>query len=202
MDAPAPGASGQYSRSDAASGPGRPLPFPVRALLIFLGLAGAAMLIVSEFQPLLQVQVGVDEPKVVKDEVIGHEQHAYGLVILGAFALAMAYGAAWRASRPAMVALGALGLIGLLIALALDLPDVGRTGLVGKLYENAAATPELGFYLETLGAVLLVLTSGLLLLLTGRHHPRGGTSEVEERREGEAHPGGEGKEEGLDRSGR
>jgi len=181
MDAPAPGASGQYSRGDAGSGPRRPLPSAVRALLLLLGIAGAALLVVSEFQPLLQVQVGVAEPKVVKDEVIGHEQHAYGLVILGALALAMTYGAAWGLSRPAMVALGAIGLIALLIALVLDLPDARTTGLIGERYENAAATPGLGFYLETAGAVVLVLTSGLLLFLTVRNREEEGADETPDR---------------------
>lgn len=177
MDSPAPGASGQYSKRDAASGPGPSLPFVVRALLIVLGVAGAALLILSELQPLLQVKVLT----VTRDEVIGHEQHAYGLVILGVFALAMTYSAAWGLSRPAMVALGAIGLIALLIALVLDLPDARRTGLIGERYENAAATPGLGIYLETAGAVVLLLTSGLLLFLTVRNREEEGADETQDR---------------------
>jgi hypothetical protein len=40
-----------------------------------------------------------------------------------------------------------------------------RTGFIGQVYEDAAAGPKGGFYLETLGAVLLLASGGLMLAL-------------------------------------
>jgi hypothetical protein len=75
-----------------------------------------------------------------------------------------------RGSRPAMTALAALGLVALLIAVVVDVPDLHKTGFVGEVYEDAAAGPKAGFYLETLGAVLL-LAGGVLMLLLPAERP-------------------------------
>jgi hypothetical protein len=74
---------------------------------------------------------------------------------------------AWRGARPAMAALAVAGIAALLIALIGDLPDVHKTGVIGELYDNAHANPKTGYYLETLGGVLLLLAGGGLLLLGG-----------------------------------
>ena len=61
-----------------------------------------------------------------------------------------------------------LGLVSLLIALLGDLPDAQATGLVGSLATGlkiASASPSTGLYLETLGAVLLLITAAAGLLL-------------------------------------
>lgn len=70
-----------------------------------------------------------------------------------------------------MVALGACGLAVVLIALIGDLPDSGETGRLGTLYEDARAETGTGFYLETLGGVLLLFSGGGLLLLAGMAAP-------------------------------
>lgn len=70
---------------------------------------------------------------------------------------------AWRWST------GVLGVVALLIALLRDLPDAHATGLVGSAatgLRSASSSPGVGLYLETLGAVVLLITAvcGLLLL--------------------------------------
>ena len=82
----------------------------------------------------------------------------------------LAFGAARTASRPALLALGALGILTVVIALAGDLPDAQAGGFVrgpaGGL-ASAKDVPQIGLYLETLGAALLIITCGAGLLLTG-----------------------------------
>ena len=44
-----------------------------------------------------------------------------------------------------------------------DRPHVHDTGSVGEVYTEATANPGTGYYLETLGGVLLLLSGGALL---------------------------------------
>ena len=94
----------------------------------------------------------------------GGGHHGYGLAILGAIVLVMTWGAAIGASRPAGAALLALGAAGLAIILAIDLPDIHKTGIVGDQFSSAQANPGSGFWLEIGGAALAV-GAGLLRLL-------------------------------------
>jgi hypothetical protein len=132
-------------------------------------VVGAVLLIVSDFQTLYEITVAT----VVKRSVSGHDQHSFGMALIGLAALAMAYGcAAGSRARSAMAAVAALGIAALLIALLVDLPDVNSTGLVGQLYESAAAGPKSGFYLETLGAVALIFSGVSMLALGGSRGSR------------------------------
>jgi hypothetical protein len=70
-----------------------------------------------------------------------------------------------------MAALAVLGLVALLIAIVGDVPDLNETGFIGQVYEDAAAGPKGGFYLETLGAVLLLAGGGLMLALPAAGAP-------------------------------
>ena len=79
-------------------------------------------------------------------------------------------GAALLRLGVAELAREALGLIALVIALVGDLPDARASGLVGSSatrFLEARSSPAVGLYLETLGAVLLLLASGLGLLMLG-----------------------------------
>ena len=72
-------------------------------------------------------------------------------------------------SRPALLSIGILAVITLLIALLGDLPDAHASGIVGggaQHYVAANSTPSAGLYMETLGGVVLLITSvcGFLLL--------------------------------------
>ena len=61
-----------------------------------------------------------------------------------------------------------------MIALAGDLPDAQQTGLVGSAsthFAVAASSPAAGFYLETLGAAVLIITAGVGLLLSSSGRP-------------------------------
>lgn len=131
------------------------------------GLAGALLLLVAEFTPLLHVHTSVSH-QVVKTVSTG-AHHSYALVPVALLAAALAV-AIWQTrSRQALVATGALGLVALGIGLLGDLPDAQATGLIGSAttrFATASSSPSVGLYLETLGAFVLLITAaaGLLLL--------------------------------------
>jgi hypothetical protein len=139
----------------------------LRIALLLAGFAGGVLLIAADFLTLFQIKVVTT---VVKEST-GADNHSYALVLLGATALLMAYGAA-RGSRPALLALAALGLVTAFVVLAIDLPDVRRTGVVGERYSDAAASARIGFYVETLGLALLLVSGVGGLLLTGERSRR------------------------------
>jgi hypothetical protein len=130
--------------------------------LLAAGLVGGALLIAADLSTLVQIKVIT----VVKERLSGHDQHSWAMALLGLVSLPMAYGAARRRARPAMLGLVVLGAVALLIALFGDLPDTRSTGVIGQRYEEAAAQAGPGFYLETAGGVLLLVAGvgGLLLL--------------------------------------
>jgi hypothetical protein len=77
----------------------------------------------------------------------------------------MAWGAVRGGSRPAAIAALVLALIALGVALLVDLPDLNETGLIGRTYDEAQARPQVGFFVETLGATLALLGAiGTLVL--------------------------------------
>jgi hypothetical protein len=94
--------------------------------------------------------------------------HAWAPIPLALLAAVLAY-VVWRnESRTALVALALLGIVTLLIALLGDLPDARATGLIvsrASQYAEATSTPSAGLYMETLGAVLLLIGGGAGLLL-------------------------------------
>ena len=61
-------------------------------------------------------------------------------------------------NRLSLLATGALAVVALLIALLRDLPSAQATGVTSS-YVLAKATPSAGFYLETLGAIVLLITA-------------------------------------------
>jgi hypothetical protein len=128
-----------------------------------LGLAGAVLLVISEFSTVTHVNaITVVLPN---SERTGFDQNSGAMLILGLLAVPMLVGAALGPSRPAMVAVAAIGVIALLIALLGDLPDVTRTGTIFReRYEDAKAEAQVGFTFEWLGAVLLILSAALLRL--------------------------------------
>src|SRR5215207_7378488 len=86
----------------------------------------------------------------------------------------LALGAVLGGSRAATVAVLVLAVAALAIALAVDLPDVHETGLIGRTYDAAQAEPRAGLYLEIAGGCL-ALAGGALILLArpaARRRPR------------------------------
>jgi hypothetical protein len=137
----------------------------VRAGLAAMAFAGVICLLLATFTTIIEIKVGTTTKVPDQDtQLSGWDRHGPALLIIAGFALLMIVGAL-RGARPAMIALAALGLVALLIAVVVDVPDLHKTGFIGEVYEDAAAGPAAGFYLETLGAVLLLAGGGLMLLL-------------------------------------
>jgi hypothetical protein len=180
----APGASNEYSRGSGASnggstgdsspsgrGIGRRSSTPpggAGALILAGSLLAALLLLVAEFTSLYQVHVATSTSAI--KSVSGGSDHSYAMVPIALVAAALGIGV-WRAgSRPALLGIGVVGVVAVLIALLHDLPDAQATGLAGSAlthYVNASSTPSAGLYMETLGAILLIATSGLGFLMLG-----------------------------------
>jgi hypothetical protein len=130
-------------------------------------VVGALLLIVAEFLPLYEIRAITTVPAGGRTSAGSH--HGYALLVIGLALLPMAAAAVLGGSRPAAVALVVLSLIALFVALAIDLPDLNETGLIGRTYDQAEARPRVGFFVETLGATLALLGSiGAVLFKPGR----------------------------------
>jgi hypothetical protein len=142
--------------------PGR-VPGYVGTVLLGAMLLGALLLIVAEFLPLYEIRAVTAVPAGGRHSTGGH--HGYALLVVGLALIPMAWGAVRGGSKPAAIAALALALIALLVALAIDLPDLNETGLIGRTYDQAEARPRVGFFIETLGATLALLGAiGTLVL--------------------------------------
>jgi hypothetical protein len=147
----------------------------VLTAILVAGLVGAVLLIVAEFTTLFEVHAATSS-RPVQTVTTGSHQ-SYALLPIAVLVAVLAFGIWREGSRVALLAIGLLGAIALLIALLGDLPDAQASGLVGSStthYATASPTPGAGLYLETLGAVLLVVTcvSGFLLLGPPARRPR------------------------------
>lgn len=135
--------------------------------LAVAGLVALAvvLLIVSEFLPLYKVLVGALETETRSE--VGWRNHAFAMLLLGLASVPMLLGAL-RGARPAMWALAGIGVLVIVIALTVDLPAAKESGTLRESvsYEDARAEPAIGFFVETLAGVLLLLGGGLLLFLT------------------------------------
>ena len=140
----------------------------LRALRIGLSTAvaaGVVCLVLATFTTVIEIKVGTTSRVPGRDtHLSGWDRHGPALLIIAAFAAAMLAGAL-RGARPAMIALAVLGLVTLGIAIIGDVPDLNETGFIGEVYEDAAAGPSAGFYLETLGGVLLLAGGGLMAVV-------------------------------------
>jgi hypothetical protein len=136
-------------------------------------------MIVSDFLTLYHVDVVTARCSDLADPGLadacrtsGGEHHGYALLILGVLVLLMTWGAATGGSRPAGLALLVIGAAGLAIALAVDLPDVHKTGVIGQRFAEAHAAAGIGFYFELAGAGLAALAGVVRLLRrSGRAAP-------------------------------
>lgn len=173
MNVSEPEADIEYSRGPGASDT-RDRPFAhglrggpggVRLAVLAGALAASALLLIAEFLPLFEVRTSARNGVVTTVQSGSH--HAYALlpIVLLAAGLALA----WNRSptRLAALAMAVLGVAALVIALGRDLPDAQSNGIErsGGTYVTAAASPRAGLYLETAGAVVLLITSGGGLIL-------------------------------------
>jgi hypothetical protein len=137
----------------------------VRRYPLLVGpLIAAVLLVAAEFAHLYEVRVIT----VTVKSVTGGSHHGYALLVIGLAAAVMAVGAVVGGARPAALALLVLAIAALVIVFAIDLPDVDETGLYGRDYERAQADPKLGFYLESAGAVLLLLSAVAIVAFGAR----------------------------------
>jgi hypothetical protein len=162
-------------------------------LLTAAAFVGAVLLVVSDFTTLFKVHTdaGVTVPN---GTVKGHDNHSYSMLVLGLAALPLAYWATRYGSRAAMTGLVGLGLIAVVIAVGFDLSDATGTNTLARTFEDATGSPAVGFYLETLGAALLIVSGGGSLVLTapergprrpGQGPEPGESAEARDRREEE-----------------
>ena len=139
-------------------------------------VVGSLLLVVAEFTTLYQAHLATRVTPI--QSVTAGSHNSYAMIPIAVLAAALAV-AAWRAgSRPALLAVGVLGVVALLIALLGDLPDTHAMGLADNNRDSATTTPKAGLYIETLGAILLIATSGLAFMLIGpprRRQPTGGS---------------------------
>jgi hypothetical protein len=130
-------------------------------------LAGALLLVVATFTTIIEITVETTTRGVDFDAAqSGWDRHGPALIVLALLALWLLT-AALRGTRVAMTGLAVTGLVALAIALRWDRSHVHDTGSVGEVYTEATANPGTGYYLETLGGALL-LVSGSALLVFGR----------------------------------
>jgi hypothetical protein len=148
-------------------GPGRsPLPAVValRAALAAAGLAGALLLVVATFTTIIEITVETTTRGVDVDATqSGWDRHGPALIVLALPALWL-LAAALRGTRVAMTGLALTGIVALAIAVHWDRSHVHDTGSVGEVYTEATANPGPGYYLETLGGALLLLSGSTLLV--------------------------------------
>ncbi len=172
MTADAPGATPDYSNRSAVVPGAQRSPADARRGLVILravlgavALLGALLLVVSTFSTVVQIKVLTATEVDGKDlTVSGADLHSVALIVVALFAVLMLVGAI-RGARPAMTALAASGLLALGLIVGLDVPELDSTGQLSRFYEDVSAGAARGFYLETLGAVLLLVSGGLMLIL-------------------------------------
>jgi hypothetical protein len=133
-----------------------------------LGLAGSILAVVACFSVVIKIQVLTVTPA----SYSGYDRHSIALVVLGVFGLLMVAGAV-RGARPAMAALALCGLAVLLIAVAIDLPDLNDEGVwpLADQYEDAQASAGTGYYFETAAGILMLL-GGVAMLVLGPRRER------------------------------
>jgi hypothetical protein len=186
MNVSEPEADTEYSRgpvgSEGGERPGAAASATTRIAVAGGALVASALLFAAEFLPLFTVRTSARD-SVVKT-VQGGSHHSYALLPIALLAAGLALNW-WRSPRrlPVLALAGAvLGVTALVIALGRDLPDAQSHGIErsGATYVSAAASPRAGLYVETAGAIVLLITSagGFLLGPT----PDGGVQTISSRR--------------------
>lgn len=141
---------------------------PLWILLLVAGLVGAALTMAADFATLRSVKVLTASCSDLADPSLrgscvtqGGEEHSYALVLIGGLSLLMACGATLGGSRPAAAALAVLGAAVLLIALAIDVPGIHETGVLGERFEQAHAQAGPALWMEIAGGAVLFVTGAI-----------------------------------------
>jgi hypothetical protein len=145
--------------------------------VLALALAGALLLVATEFTAVATVDVASGSCEVIQDtdpeladrcELSGLERNGGAFILLALLAAPMAWGAGPGHSRPAAFALVAIGAVVLTWTLLVDLPVTNETGAIGRNFEGAEAAAGPGLRLELLGGGLVAAAGVVALLLPGR----------------------------------
>jgi hypothetical protein len=130
------------------------------------------LIIVSQFTALYHVHVPTSVAPV---KTVGTgSNHAWAPIPLALLAIVLAVAAYRYCNRAAVLAIALLGVVTLAIALLGDLPDVHATGLIGSgasQYMEGTAAPSAGLYMETLGAIVLLVSGGVGFVLLSSQRP-------------------------------
>jgi hypothetical protein len=148
---------------------------PLAWAILGLALAAAILLVAAELSTITKIEIGaadcVDRALGTDRDICettGGERHSYAFVLLAAFGLLMAWGAAAGGSRPAALAMLAVGAVVLAIALLGDLPASDDTRGLDVKYTEVTAGAERGLTLEIAGAVMWLGAGALALLALRR----------------------------------
>jgi hypothetical protein len=133
--------------------------------VVAVAALGAVLLVVAEFVTLYSVHVAGRSAAV--QTIQGGSNNSYAMIPIALVGVILGLAAIGGGGRLALAALCVVGLVALIIGLVGDLPSAQHSGLIhtGGHYLNGAASPSEGMYMETLGAVLLIVAAGLGLLL-------------------------------------
>jgi hypothetical protein len=135
---------------------------------------GALFLTVAELTTLFTISVASSHAAY---QSIGTGSHdSYALIPVALLALLLAAAVLNRnpsTQRLALTSIAILGVLVLVLALAHDLPDAQANGIlrIGGNLAFGKASPSAGLYLETLGAIVLIITGGCGLMLAGAPRP-------------------------------
>src|SRR3954453_11319330 len=151
---------------------------PLWIVVLLLGVAGAILMVVSEFSTLRSVKVLTASCDDLADPALrgscvthGYEEHSYALILMGVVAALMTWGAVFGRSRPAAIALIVIGAAVLAIALVTDVPDIHKTGVLGERFDSAHAQSGPGLWMEIVGGAL-VLAAGAVAAAAPRARRR------------------------------
>jgi hypothetical protein len=140
-------------------------PRGLRWAVVGVAVVGAALLVVAEFTALYGVHIASRSAPI--QTVSGGSNNSYAMIPIAVLAVFLALAGIGGGGRWALGALGVVGLVALLISLVGDLPGAQQSNHLirfGGKFVLGSSRPSVGMYLETLGAVLLVVAAGLGLL--------------------------------------
>jgi hypothetical protein len=136
--------------------------------VVVVAVFGALLVLVAQFIALYHVRVPTSSVPV---KTVGTgANHGWAPVPIALVCFALAAAVHRYGNRTALLGLVVLGIATLLIALLGDLPDAHATGLIGSSasqYVQGVSSPSAGLYVETLGAVLLLVSGGVGFLMLG-----------------------------------
>lgn len=138
-------------------------------LLPFACLAGAVVLIASEFMDTFRFDAVDETTGGVAAVATIAGRHQYAMLVLGLFSIAALVTAIANGSKPAAAAVAIAGVTAVGLFVLIDVPDAGKFGAfsrAGQSFVEAKAVPLGGFWLELIGALVLAVCGGALATLT------------------------------------